>query len=77
MMLFIPIVLAGLVAFLFLAQPHLGGGIHSGPPEAWTAWLVGAVGIVGFAVGLTWMIRIYRATLNAESRPSSWRSGSR
>jgi hypothetical protein len=45
-------------------------------PQRWIL-LVPAIGIIGQAGSLAWMIRIYRATLNAESRPSSWRSGSR
>jgi hypothetical protein len=72
-MLLIPVVIAGLVVLLVIAQPHYMGGGDFNPFDAWISW----VGIVSYLVGFGWMIRIYRSTLDAEARRSSWRSRSR
>jgi hypothetical protein len=75
-MLLVPIALGGLLGFLFIAQPHYSGGMDHDPTPAWITW-VPLVGILLFAIGLAWMIRIYRGTFDAEARRSSWRSRSR
>jgi hypothetical protein len=72
MMLFVPVVLVGLVGFLFIAQPHYMGGGDFNPFDAWITW----VGIVSYLIGFGWMIRIYRGTIDPEAHPSNWRSHS-
>jgi hypothetical protein len=74
-LLIVAVALIGLEACLFVAAPGNMGPTAFQRPPLWTL-VVQAVGIIGQAGGLAWMIRIYRATLNAESRPSSWRSRS-
>jgi hypothetical protein len=64
-----------LVPVLVLGQPQFMGGfgdpvaIFISSPVTWAA-------AATYAVGLVWMLRIYRSVLDAESRPSSWRTGS-
>jgi len=75
-LLFVGFAVVGLEVCLFVAAPHFMGPDGLQSPQRWIL-LVPAIGIIGQAGSLAWMIRMYRATLNAESRPSSWRSGSR
>jgi hypothetical protein len=75
-LLFVGFAVVGLEACLFVAAPNVSGPLEVGRPQL-GAFVIPAIGIIGQVGSLAWMIRIYRATLNAESRPSSWRSGSR
>ena len=72
-MLVVPMVLVGFVGFLFIASPHGMGGGGWSPFGFWVSW----VGVVGFTIGVAWMIRIYRATLDPEAHRSAWRSRGR
>jgi hypothetical protein len=66
------VVVGTLLVLLTVASPH-----SMGPQPEWYESPVIWLGIVGVAFGFGWMIRIYRSTLDAEARPSSWRSRSR
>jgi len=71
-LLVIAITLVGLEVFFFVTAPHDMGPMFFRPP-LWTV-VVLAIGIIGQAGGLAWMIRIYRATLDPEAHRSLWRS---
>ena len=60
----------GLAAFLFIAAPNGPSGMYLQEPGP--IWLiVPAIGVMGLAVGLLWMVRIFRA--DPEPRTKSWR----
>jgi hypothetical protein len=70
-MLFIAFALVvGVDVLLYLGQSnHLGPMFDEPPPVV--GWLIPAIGVAAQALGLGWMIRIYRA--DPEAAPSSWR----
>jgi hypothetical protein len=56
------------VLFLWVAQPGFMGGGWYAP---WYVSVLPIVGIVSYVVGLGWMVRIYRASLEPGER--AWR----
>jgi hypothetical protein len=60
-----------LVALLFMAAPSCMCPMYSEPPPV-LHWLIPAIGVGVQAIGLAWMIRIYRA--GPEDHRSWWRS---
>jgi hypothetical protein len=74
-MLAVPVLLVLILAFLIVTGPRFIGPmfVDGQRNHDWVTLL----GVAGFVVGFLWMIRIYRSTLDAEARPSSWRSRSR
>jgi hypothetical protein len=64
------------IALMYLQAPHMIGPMEMTPPPL-VAWLVPAFGLAAHAIGLIWMIRIYRATLDPEAHRSVWRSRAR
>jgi hypothetical protein len=71
-MLFIACAVVVFEAFLFITAPSGCMCPMPGEPPPMLGWLVPAIGIGGQALGIAWMIRIYRA--DPEAAPSSWRS---
>jgi len=71
-LLIVAFALIGLEACLFVAAPHFMGPDGFQSPQGLII-LVPAIGILGQAGGLAWMIRIYRATLDPEAHRSVWR----
>jgi hypothetical protein len=59
-----------LVALLFIATPNCMCPLYIEPPP-FSQWLVPAIGVGAQAIGLAWMIRIYRA--DPEGHRSWWR----
>ncbi len=56
-------------AFFLMPQPNIGP-MFVEPPGSWVG-LIPAAGFVVQALGLAWMIRIYRS--DPEAHPSHWR----
>jgi hypothetical protein len=69
-MLYAAFLLVGFEAFLFIAQPNYIGPMMAEPPPIWT-WLLPVFGVAAQAIGLAWMIRIYRT--DPEGHRSWWR----
>ena len=73
-----PVLVILLLAVLIVTSPRgMGGGPDWQSPGVALGIAVIGLGVAGIVIGFGWMIRIYRSTLDAEARPSSWRSRSR
>jgi Flp pilus assembly protein TadB len=69
-MLLIAFAVVAFEVFLFIARPNYMGPMFDEPPPI-MGWLIPAIGIAAQALGLAWMIRIYRA--DPEGRRSWFR----
>jgi len=70
---FVPaIVPAILTAALFMTAPNTIGPMFVEPPDPLVLTTIIGAGILGYVLGLAWMIRIYRA--DPEAHASFWRS---
>jgi NADH:ubiquinone oxidoreductase subunit K len=63
--------LVGVVALLLIAAPATSHPMFV-VDQAPIPWLVSAIAIAGLAIGLGWMVRIYRA--DPEGQPSAFRA---
>jgi hypothetical protein len=70
-MLALAVVPVPIIAIVLLAAPHSIGPMTTGQPS-FLASNLPAIGVVGFVLGLVWMVRIYRA--DPEGHPGSFRA---